>query len=208
MFVVTGGAGFIGSNLVKLLNEKGHSDVVVVDDLKDGHKFINIADLEIYDYMDRNDFMARILAGDDFSSWGKIDCIFHEGACSDTTEWDGCYIMKNNYEYTCPADGIYDLTITYNPETNEVTFTCVASGEEPPVEMVYTVVGPEAVFGVDWDATAVANDMLGPAAFADLSLIRHMLEIGIKPVEGATLIKSKRYLRLEAGSGTATISLC
>jgi hypothetical protein len=52
---------------------------------------------------------------------------------------------------------------------------------------------------------AVANDMLGPAAFADLSLIRHMLEIGIKPVEGATLIKSKRYLRLEAGSGTATI---
>ena len=100
MFVVTGGAGFIGSNLVKLLNEKGHSDVVVVDDLKDGHKFINIADLEIYDYMDRNDFMARILAGDDFSSWGKIDCIFHEGACSDTTEWDGCYIMKNNYEYT------------------------------------------------------------------------------------------------------------
>ena len=73
--------------------------------------------------------------------------------------WSTCW-PENNYEYTCPADGIYDLTITYNPETNEVTFTCVASGEEPPVEMVYTVVGPEAVFGVDWDATAVANDMV------------------------------------------------
>ncbi len=97
MIIVTGGAGFIGSNIVKALNDMGRRDILVVDDLTDGTKFVNLVDLDIDDYMDKDDFIASIMAGDDF---GKIDVIFHEGACSATTEWDGKFMMQNNYEYS------------------------------------------------------------------------------------------------------------
>ncbi|MDX1302641.1 ADP-glyceromanno-heptose 6-epimerase [Photobacterium sp.] len=97
MIVVTGGAGMIGSNIVKALNEQGHNDILVVDDLKDGTKFVNLVDLDIADYMDKEDFITQIMAGDEF---GPIDAIFHHGACSATTEWDGKYMMLNNYEYS------------------------------------------------------------------------------------------------------------
>lgn len=97
MIIVTGGAGMIGSNIVKTLNEQGHNDILVVDHLKDGTKFANLVDLDIADYMDRDDFITQIMAGDDF---GPIEAIFHEGACSATTEWDGKYMMLNNYEYS------------------------------------------------------------------------------------------------------------
>lgn len=97
MIVVTGGAGFIGSNIVKALNALGRSDILVVDNLKNGKKFINIADCDIADYLDKEDFQARIFAEEGLP---KIDCIFHEGACSATTEWDGKYVMDNNYEYS------------------------------------------------------------------------------------------------------------
>lgn len=97
MIVVTGGAGMIGSNIVKALNEQGHNDILVVDDLKDGTKFVNLVDLDIADYMDKEDFITQIMAGDEF---GPIDAIFHQGACSATTEWDGKYMMLNNYEYS------------------------------------------------------------------------------------------------------------
>lgn len=100
MIIVTGGAGMIGSNIVKQLNDIGHRDIAVVDHMTDGRKFKNLADLDIADYMDRDDFMQRILAEDNFLQWGKIDVIFHQGACSSTTEWNGQYIMRNNYEYT------------------------------------------------------------------------------------------------------------
>jgi ADP-L-glycero-D-manno-heptose 6-epimerase len=96
MMIVTGGAGFIGSNLVKALNERGETDILVVDDLTDGTKFKNIADLEIADYLDKDEFLARIQAGDDFSA----SAIFHEGACSSTTEWDGRFMMDINYQYS------------------------------------------------------------------------------------------------------------
>lgn len=87
----------IGSNIVKALNEIGHTDILVVDNLKDGTKFINLVDLDIADYCDKDDFIASIMAGDDI---GEIDVIFHQGACSATTEWDGKYLMHNNYEYS------------------------------------------------------------------------------------------------------------
>lgn len=97
MIIVTGGAGFIGSNIIKALNDKGHTDILVVDNLKDGTKFANLVDLNIADYMDKEDFLISILADEDF---GDIEAVFHEGACSSTTEWDGKYMMDNNYQYS------------------------------------------------------------------------------------------------------------
>ncbi|ACX90061.1 ADP-L-glycero-D-manno-heptose-6-epimerase [Pectobacterium parmentieri WPP163] len=97
MIIVTGGAGFIGSNIVKALNNIGYRDILVVDNLKDGTKFVNLVDLDIADYVDKEDFIASIVAGDDL---GDIDAVFHEGACSSTTEWDGKYMMDNNYQYS------------------------------------------------------------------------------------------------------------
>ncbi|MAV29536.1 MAG: ADP-glyceromanno-heptose 6-epimerase [Cycloclasticus sp.] len=98
MIIVTGGAGFIGSNIIQGLNARGISDILVVDDLKDGAKFKNIVDSQIADYMDKDDFLDGVLSGgfDDV----PIEAIFHEGACSSTTEWDGRFMMDNNYEYS------------------------------------------------------------------------------------------------------------
>ena len=96
MIIVTGGAGFVGSNIVKGLNALGRNDILVVDDLEDGAKFKNIADCDIADYMDKEDFLEMILSGDEFIE--PVEAIFHEGACSTTTEWDGRYMMKNNYQ--------------------------------------------------------------------------------------------------------------
>ncbi|MEL7310846.1 MAG: NAD-dependent epimerase/dehydratase family protein, partial [Pseudomonadota bacterium] len=86
MIVVTGGAGFIGSNLVRAINGKTSEPVLVVDDMTDGRKFENIVDLDVADYLDRDEFRRAIEAGDDF---GGLSAIFHQGACSTTTEWDG-----------------------------------------------------------------------------------------------------------------------
>jgi ADP-L-glycero-D-manno-heptose 6-epimerase len=97
MIIVTGGAGFIGSNIVKALNERGENDILVVDNLTNGKKMHNLADLEIADYMDRLDFIERINNGEEF---GKVTALFHEGATSATTEWDGHFVMNNNYEYS------------------------------------------------------------------------------------------------------------
>ena len=100
MIIVTGGAGFIGSNLIKQLNQAGHTDIVVVDDLTDGTKFTNLVDLDIADYMNKDEFIARVVAGDPFAEWDEIEVIFHEGACSATTEWNGKFVMEVNYDYS------------------------------------------------------------------------------------------------------------
>lgn len=97
MIIVTGGAGFIGSNIVQGLNTRGIDDILVVDDLTDGHKCLNLNDADIADYMDKDDFLARIRGGQDF---GAVEAVFHEGACSSTTEWDGRFVMNVNYDYT------------------------------------------------------------------------------------------------------------
>lgn len=98
MIVVTGGSGFIGSNIVKALNERGEQDIIVVDNLENGVKFLNIVDCEIKDYVDKHYFIEQIRAGMDFEE--PLEAIFHLGACSSTTEWDGKYIMENNYAYS------------------------------------------------------------------------------------------------------------
>lgn len=103
MIIVTGGCGLIGSNIIKALNDKGITDILVVDNLTDGHKISNIVDLDVSDYMDKIDFLELIKNESSFNArFGarNVDAIYHEGACSSTTEWDGRYVMKNNYEYT------------------------------------------------------------------------------------------------------------
>jgi len=97
MIIVTGAAGFIGSNLVKALNDAGQSNILAVDDLEDGTKFVNLSDCEIADYLDKDALLARVADGKDL---GTVDAVLHQGACSDTTEWDGIYLMNNNFEYS------------------------------------------------------------------------------------------------------------
>lgn len=96
-YVVTGGAGFIGSNIVKALNERGVTNIIVVDNLARADKFRNLVDCEIADYLDKQDFIERIQAGH-FD--GEIEAVLHQGACSDTMETDGRYMMENNYRYS------------------------------------------------------------------------------------------------------------
>jgi len=95
--IVTGAAGFVGSNIVKALNERGVTNIIAVDNLTRADKFKNLIDCEIADYLDKHDFIERIQAGH-FD--GEIEAVFHEGACSDTMETDGRYMMENNFRYS------------------------------------------------------------------------------------------------------------
>ena len=95
-FIVTGAAGFIGANIVKGLNNRGCNDVIAVDNLTQADKFVNLADHHIIDYFDKVDFIEKVKA----RKIAKPEAIFHEGACSDTMEHNGHYMMENNYRYT------------------------------------------------------------------------------------------------------------
>ncbi len=95
--IVTGAAGFIGSNIVKALNARGESGIVAVDNLERAQKVANLADLDIADYLDKREFLERLLRGD---LGFRVDAVLHQGACSDTMETDGRYMMENNYRYS------------------------------------------------------------------------------------------------------------
>lgn len=96
MIVVTGGAGFIGSNLIRGLNRRGYTDILAVDDLTEGDKFRNLVGCEISDYQHKDDFRLRVRQGD----LGGVEAVLHQGACSDTTERNGHYMLDNNYRVT------------------------------------------------------------------------------------------------------------
>lgn len=97
MIIVTGAAGFIGSNIIKGLNERGMEEIIAVDDLTDGSKYKNLVDCKIADYLDKHEFLQQ-LKTDELNH--SIKAVFHLGACSTTTEWDGRFMMENNYEYS------------------------------------------------------------------------------------------------------------
>ena len=101
MIIVTGGAGFIGSNLVHELNRSGHRDLLLVDNLAPGlaaPKFLNLERAVFSDYMDKLDFLESLIEGDFDDE--PIEAILHQGACSDTLEDDGQYMMRNNFDYS------------------------------------------------------------------------------------------------------------
>ncbi|MFO1397309.1 MAG: ADP-glyceromanno-heptose 6-epimerase [Burkholderiales bacterium] len=114
--VVTGAAGFIGANLVRALNERGETDIIAVDNLANADKFRNLADCTIADYLDKEEFLARIAAGD-FDD--DVAAILHEGACSDTMESDGRYMMRNNYRYS--------VTLLDHCQNNDIPFLYASS---------------------------------------------------------------------------------
>ncbi len=109
MIIVTGGSGMIGSNIIAELNKKGYKDILLVDSLKNGKKIVNLSGLDITDYIDKVDFQKRIEKGEKFRG---VEAIFHQGACSATTEWDGDYLMDNNFNCSkkilqwCSKNGI------------------------------------------------------------------------------------------------------
>lgn len=98
MIIVTGGAGFIGSNLICGLNKINRNDILAVDNLTNGTKFKNLVDCKILDYQDKEDFLTCIK--NETLGNEKVEVVFHQGACSDTTEWNGAYMLRNNYEYS------------------------------------------------------------------------------------------------------------
>ena len=116
-YVVTGAAGFIGSNLVKALNERGETNIIAVDNLgNNSDKFKNLTDCEIADYLDKEDFIGLLQDG---SFDGTIAAVLHEGACSDTMELNGRYMMENNYRYS--------LEVLNHCQNEEVPFLYASS---------------------------------------------------------------------------------
>lgn len=157
MHIVTGGAGFIGSNLVRDLVLRGHDDVVVVDDLSDGHKFSNISDFAIADYLDRYEFLKSL---DDSGFASQIKAVLHQGACSETTEWDGRYMMRNNYSYS-----------------KRLLHHCLDNG------IPYIYASSAAVYGASTEFREHANNEkpLNVYGYSKLQFDRYVRQVAAKP---------------------------
>ncbi|GIK85286.1 MAG: ADP-L-glycero-D-manno-heptose-6-epimerase [Betaproteobacteria bacterium] len=97
LIVVTGAAGFVGANLVRALNARGHTRILAVDNLARADKVANLADLDVEGFVDKDEFLPRLAEGE-FED--ELGAVFHQGACSDTMETDGRYMMRNNYRYS------------------------------------------------------------------------------------------------------------
>ena len=94
--IVTGAAGFVGANNVKALNDVGERDIIAVDNLTRSEKFRNLVDCEIADYLDKAEFRELVRR----RALPKPEVVFHQGACSDTMETDGRYMLDNNFRYS------------------------------------------------------------------------------------------------------------
>ncbi len=164
MIVVTGGAGFIGSNLVRRLQASGRDDVVVVDDLSDSAKFENLVGTRVADYLDKREFVELLRSG--APRLADVDAVLHQGACSSTTEPDGRYVMENNLEYSI---SLFDA--------------CRARG----IRLVYA--SSAAVYGdsVGWSETPDCERPLNVYAFSKLLFDQHVrraLASGARDVVG------------------------
>jgi ADP-L-glycero-D-manno-heptose 6-epimerase len=125
--IVTGAAGFIGSNIVKALGERGEKHVIAVDNLTRADKFKNLVDCEIDDYLDKTEFIERFRRGD----FGRVRAVFHEGACSDTMETDGRYMMDNNFRY---SRDVLDICLEQNTQFLYASSAAVYGGSSEFVE--------------------------------------------------------------------------
>ncbi len=96
MILVTGGAGFVGSNLIRELNRQGETNILLVDDLTIGQKSKNLRNCVVSDYEDKDTFIDLLQSG----CYDPIKIVFHLGACSDTTEWDGRHMMRENFTFS------------------------------------------------------------------------------------------------------------
>ena len=95
-FWITGGAGFIGSALEKELNNNSINEVLIIDDLSNGEKFSNLKEISFYEFLDIEDFLNRLSS----NFLNKPECIFHQGAITDTTERNGKLMFKYNYTFS------------------------------------------------------------------------------------------------------------
>jgi ADP-L-glycero-D-manno-heptose 6-epimerase len=152
--VVTGAAGFIGSNLVRALNARGDRDIIAVDNLADADKVRNLADCDIADYLDQDEFLSRLAAGD-FED--DITAILHQGACSDTMETDGRYMLRNNYRYS--------VTLLDHCQDNDIPFLYASSA---------SVYGAGTVFAERRECEAPLN-VYGYSKFLFDEYVRRML---------------------------------
>jgi ADP-L-glycero-D-manno-heptose 6-epimerase len=102
MYIVTGGAGFIGSAMVAKLNEQGIEDILVVDDLGSSEKWKNLSNKRIRDYLHKDQFLEALSSNSlkSILPKGTVKAIIHLGACSATTETNAEYMMQNNYRYS------------------------------------------------------------------------------------------------------------
>jgi ADP-L-glycero-D-manno-heptose 6-epimerase len=162
-YVVTGACGFIGANLVKALNERGIDNIIAVDNLKRADKFLNLTDCEIADYLDKTEFLHLI---EDGQMDGAVEAIFHEGACSDTMETDGQYMMANNYRYS--------LSLLDFCQTQEIPYLYASSA---------SVYGGGGVFREERGFESPLN-VYGYSKFLFDQVVRRRLKASDSPVVG------------------------